>query len=198
MSLFLLVSHLIDGVAGHAVILPLVITIGAFFFEDGTAVVVGLLAADGVVAIPIALFSIFIGIVLGDSWLYFIGWLASGHPRFARYVEHDFLAPFRLWIDERFVTTVFSARFIPGSRMLTYISTGFFRSKFSKFLLTAIAAASVWTTLLFSASYLFGSITSRWLGPVRWGIACAFIITFFFIGRRNLLAYRARKNSNTK
>lgn len=190
---FSFLSSLISGAIGSTIALPLMIIIGAFFFEDVTAVIIGILAADGFISIPIALLSLSIGIILGDSGIYCLGRLASTHPRLGKYVDHDFLAPFRAWLKNRYMLTVFSARFIPGSRFLTYVACGFFRSRFPTFLLMVIAAASIWSTLLFSASYWFGNITSGWISHIRWGIAAAFLLSLFFIGRHNFLAYRAKK-----
>ncbi len=191
--MFLFLSHLIGGSVGSTMLLSLAIMLGTFILEDPTTVIVGLLAADGVIGLPVALFSLYAGIVVGDIGLYFLGYLASTHPRLGRYVDHDFIAPFRAWLETRFVLTVFSARFIPGSRFPTYTASGFFRSSLSTFVLTAIVATSVWTTILFSASYWFGSITSEWVRELRWGIAVAFVLVLFFIARHNLLAYRAKK-----
>ena len=193
MSPFILLSSLIDSAVGNIVVLPFIIILGALFSEDATSVILGILAADGVISIPVAFPALFVGIVLGDSGIYLLGRLASTHPRLERYVNHDFLAPFREWLTKRYVLTVFSACFIPGSRFLTYVACGFFRTRFSTFLLTAVAATSIWTTILFSASYWFGSFTSDWLAHLRWGIAAIFLLSIFFIGRHNLHAYRARK-----
>jgi len=193
MSPFLFVSQFISGAVGSVALLSLAIMLGTFFLEDTTVVIVGVLAADGIIGVPLALFSLYAGIVIGDLALYCLGWLASTNSRLARYVDHDFIAPFRAWLETRFVLTVFSARFIPGSRMPTYTASGFFRSPLSTFIFTAIVATSIWTTFLFSVSFWFGSLTSGWLGHVRWGIAGAFLVALFLIGRHNLLAYRAKK-----
>ena len=191
MVLFL--SHLIGGSVGSHALLALAIMLGTFFLEDTTTVIVGLLAADHIIGIPIALASLYAGIVVGDIGLYTLGYLASANARLARYVDHDFVAPFRAWLETRFVLTIFSARFIPGSRLPTYTASGFFRSPLSTFIMTAIVATSIWTTVLFTASYWFGNLTSEWMGPVRWGIALAFLLALFFIARHNLLAYRAKR-----
>lgn len=185
--------NFIGGAVGSTLLLSLAIALGTFFLEDTTVVIVGVLAADGIIRIPIALASLYAGIVLGDIVLYSLGYLASTHPRLARYVDHDFIAPFRAWLESRFVLTVFSARFIPGSRMPTYTASGFFRSPLSTFIGTVTVATSVWTTFLFFASYWFGSLTSAWMGPVRWGIALLFLLALFLIGRHNLKAYQAKK-----
>jgi len=194
MHLFSFLYAFIDGAVGSTLFLSLAIIIGVIFLEDTTTVIVGVLAADGVISIPLALSSLYAGIVLGDIGLYCLGWLASTRPRLAQYVNHDFIAPFRAWLETRFVLTVFTARFIPGARLPTYTASGFFRSPLSVFMLTAIGATSIWTTFLFSASYWFGNATSAWMHPVRWGIALAFLLILFFVGRHNILAYRAKRD----
>jgi membrane protein DedA with SNARE-associated domain len=183
----------ISGSATGTLSLALAIIIGTFFLEDPTTIIVGVLAADGVIPVPLALVSLYAGIVIGDIGLYFLGWLASQQPRLARYVDHDFTAPFRAWLETRYVLTIFSARFIPGARFPTYTSSGFFRSPLSTFIVIAIGATSLWTTFLFLASYWFGSLTAAWIGPVRWGIALLALIALFLVGRHNLLRYRATR-----
>lgn len=193
MSISSFLFHLISGATGSVMALSLVIILGTFILEDPTTVIVGVLAADGIIKVPFALLSLYAGIVCGDIGLYGIGWLASTHPRLARYVDHQFVAPFRIWLESRYVLTIFSARFIPGSRFPTYTASGFFRSPLSTFVLTAIVATSVWTTLLFYASYWFGSFTVAWMGPVRWGIAIAFLLILLFLGRQTLLHQRTKQ-----
>lgn len=191
---FSFLSQFIIGSITSGALPSLAIILGVIFLEDTTTVVVGVLAADGLITIQHGLLSLYTGIVLGDIGLYCLGYLASTHPRLARYVDHDFIAPFRAWLETRFVLTVFTARFIPGARMPTYTASGFFRSPLSVFMITAIGATSIWTTFLFFASYWFGNVTTGWMGPARWGIALVFLLALFLVGRHNILAYRARRN----
>lgn len=192
--MFSFLSLLIGGSVGNTALLSLTIILGTFILEDPTTVIVGVLAADGIISVPVALISLYTGIVVGDIGLYCLGWLASTHPRLKHYADHEFLAPFRVWLETRYILTIFSARFIPGSRFPTYTASGFFRSPLSTFILTAIVATSLWTTLLFCISYWFGNFTSEWIGSARWIIAIVFLLALFFIARHNLLAYRAKKN----
>lgn len=197
MDISLLLSNLIAGAVGSSVSLSLAIILGTFILEDPTAVIVGLLAADGTISVPFALFSLYVGIILGDIGLYCLGWFASTHPRLKLYGDHELALPLRAWLETRFVLTIFWARFIPGSRLPTYAASGFFRSPLSTFILTTVVATSVWTTILFYASYWFGNITSTWMDYHRWGVAAAFLLALFFIGRHNLLAYRTTKNGSS-
>src|SRR3989338_1340347 len=108
-----LFSSLIDGSITSGALPSLAIILGVIFLEDTTVVVVGMLAADKLITISHGLLSLYAGIVIGDIGLYCLGYLASTHPRLARYVDHDFIAPFRAWLETRFVLTVFTAPFIP-------------------------------------------------------------------------------------
>lgn len=193
MPSFSLLANWIAGSVAGAALPSLAIILGVIFLEDTTTVVVGVLVADGVLSLTHGLFSLYAGIVIGDIALYCLGYLASTHPRLARYVDHDFIAPFRAWLETRFVLTVFTARFIPGARLPTYTASGFFRSPLYVFLVTAIGATSVWTTILFFGSYWFGSATSGWMGPIRWGVAIAFIVGLFLLGRHNIRSYKAKR-----
>jgi membrane protein DedA with SNARE-associated domain len=189
----LLISHLIGGAVGSTIVLFFAIVIGCFFLEDLTAIIVGVLAADGIIFAPFALLSLCIGVILSDIGLYYIGRLASVHPRLAKYVEHDFTAPFRSWLENSYAITIFSATFIPGTRFLTYTASGFFGSRFSTFILSVLFSVIIWMTFLFCISYWFGAFTSEWIGPVRWGIACIFSLIFIGVGWYNFRAYLAKK-----
>jgi len=192
--MFHFISHIISGVIGNPAILAFTIIASSFLFEDLTAIIVGVLVADGLATAPLILFSLYIGVILSDLMLYGLGWLARTHPKLARYVDHEFIAPFRLWLETRFILTVFSARFVIGSRVPIYTASGFFRMPFFTFVRTVVAAGILWITFIFSLSYWFGHATSHWFGPVRWGIAIVFILILFLIGRHNILSYRTKKN----
>lgn len=191
--MFMLLSQLAGSTVDGVPFLPIAIVLCAIFFEDLTAVFVGVLAADGIISVPSAIISLCAGIALGDTVLYSIGFFASTHPRFARYINHKFTVSFRSWLENRYLPIIFSGHFVPGLRFTTYIASGFFRRPLSVFVPSAIASGLILGTTLFSVSYWFGNVTSEWLGPVRWGIALVFIMAIFFMGRRNLLAYQEKK-----
>lgn len=192
--MFTFLSTLIGGEVGGIVLLPLTIIVCAIFLEDLTIVIVGLLAADGFISVPVAVVSLYTGIVLGDASLYALGWLARTHPRLARYIEHDSIAPLRFWLQHRYAFTVFSGHFVPGLRFTTYVASGFFRRPLSTYIPMAVAGGLVLLSVLFSLSYWFGSLTSKWVGPARWAIAVLFLVAIVLIGRHALLAYRAKKD----
>ncbi len=188
------ISGFIGGAAiDNMLILSLAIVLCALFFEDITTVIVGVLAADGILPVPVAFVSIYIGIALGDTALYSLGAFARSHPRLAHYIDHDFTAPFRSWLEQNYAFKVFSGHFVPGFRFTTFAASGFFRFPLRTYIPMAIAGGLVLETTLFTLSYWFGSFTSKWAGEVRWGIAGVFLLVLFFIARHNIRAYRASK-----
>jgi membrane protein DedA with SNARE-associated domain len=188
--MFTFLSNITGGSTDSAILIYLAIVLCAFLLEDLATVVVGLLVADGVLQAPTAFISLYIGIVLGDAFFYSAGALARTHQRLATYINHDFTFPFRSWLERKYAFNIFSGHFIPGMRSSTYIASGFFRLPLSTFIPMAMAGGLVLLTTYFTLSYLFGSVTSEWIGHARWGIAVVFVLTIFFIGRHNLLKYR--------
>ncbi|MDP1690172.1 MAG: hypothetical protein Q8L52_03155 [bacterium] len=188
-------THFTADTATSEVLLSLAIVLCAIFFEDVTTVVVGVLAADGFIPVPIAFLSLYLGIAFGDTALYTLGAFARTHPRLAHYIDHDFTAPFRSWLEHRYAFKVFSGHFVPGLRFTTYAASGFFRFPLSKYIPMAIAGGLILETTLFTVSYWFGSFSSKWVGEVRWGIAGVFLLILFLIARHNIRAYRDNKNA---
>lgn len=172
--------HLVDGIVvgslAHVWLVPLGIVIGTFILEDATTIIVGVLAADGEIGIPLALVSLYAGIILGDFWLYGMGYLAADHPWARWFVNHERYEPIRSWLEERFEGAVFTSRFVPGMRLPTYTAAGFLKLPFRRFIPPVVIGTLIWTTLFFGAAYLFGNLTAGWLGVWRWPLAIAIIL----------------------
>ena len=186
-------TYFTGSAENSVLLLSLVIVLCAVVTEDVTTVVVGVLAADGLIPVPIAFMSLYVGIAIGDTGLYTLGAFARTHPRLAHYIDHDFTAPFRSWLEHRYAFKVFSGHFVPGFRFTTFAASGFFRFPLRTYIPMAIAGGLFLETVLFSLSYWFGSFSSKWVGEVRWGIAGIFLLALFFIARHNVLAYRAKE-----
>jgi len=155
---------------GDQWLLVLAIIVGTFIHEDVATVTTGMLVADGVTGVGVALPSLYIGIVAGDLGLYGIGRLvALNFLSEGLTVGRRFLA-LKMWLDERLVAGVLMVRFLPGLRMPAYTTYGFFAMPFRRFVVSVIFAASIWTTGLFYLSYEFGALTADWLGVLRWPV----------------------------
>ncbi|MGH6748372.1 MAG: DedA family protein [Methyloceanibacter sp.] len=139
-----------------------------FIHEDIATVATGMLVADGVTSVGVALPALYAGIVAGDLGLYGIGRLVALNRISERFARGSRFSALKLWLDERLVAGVFLVRFLPGLRMPAYTTYGFFAMPFKRFVVSVIFAASLWTTGLFFLSYQFGTLTAEWLGLLRW------------------------------
>lgn len=139
-----------------------------FIHEDIATVATGMLVADGVTSVGVALPALYAGIVAGDLGLYGIGRLVALNRISERFAGGSRFSALKLWLDERLVAGVFLVRFLPGLRMPAYTTYGFFAMPFKRFVVSVIFAASLWTTGLFFLSYQFGTLTAEWLGLLRW------------------------------
>jgi membrane protein DedA with SNARE-associated domain len=151
-------------------LVALAIIAATFIHEDIATVATGMLVADGVTSLSVALPALYIGIVAGDIGLYGFGRLVALNRLSKRLAGGRRFSALKIWLDERLVAGVFLVRFLPGLRMPAYTTYGFFAMPFWRFVISVILAASIWTTGLFYLAYEFGALTSDWLGLLRWPV----------------------------
>jgi membrane protein DedA with SNARE-associated domain len=159
------------------------IVAGTFILEDGATVASAMAAQDGHVALPVALFSLYVGIVLGDMGLYGLGRLASAVPWAKRLIPEQRQFRGREWLERHVFKVVFVARFLPGVRLPTYTTCGFLHASFTRFAIAATGATLIWTSLLFGLSVRVGAVLMAHLGAWRWVGAAAFIAAIVVAGR---------------
>lgn len=140
--------------AAHGVrvlVLMLVILVCTFVAEDPTCLASGLLVAQGLIEFIPATIACLVGIFIGDSVLYIIGRFL-GRPVLRK-------APFKWIISEQEVdrmsdwfdknpkgfALIVSSRFIPGSRVPTFVAAGIMKLNMAKLILLFFIAAAVWT-----------------------------------------------------
>ncbi len=148
------------------------VTLGLLTFvqEDVPAVSAALLAAAGSLSWPVGFLGIFFGIWLGDALLYLLA-RGFGRPLLQRPWTKRFFDPVAVARSERWFSAkgswlLFSSRFVPGTRLPTYLAAGFLRLPFGRFLLVTGTAVAVWTSGIFLLARAFGPDLLLWLQ--RW------------------------------
>ncbi|HET9018494.1 MAG TPA: VTT domain-containing protein [Acetobacteraceae bacterium] len=170
--------------AGHNLMLQAaLIILGTFVLEDAATVLAAMHAQSGGIAIPVALCSLYAGIVLGDLGLYGLGALSAKIPWLARLVTQRRMRQGRDWLDGRVFQVVFVSRFIPGARLPTYTACGFLGADWRRFALAAVVATLIWTSLLFGVSLKVGALLMQYLGAWRWLGGIGFALVVILLGR---------------
>ncbi len=167
------------------------VTLGLLTFlqEDAPTVGAALLAAAGSLSWQAGFLGCFLGIWIGDALLYLLA-RGVGRPLLQRSWAKRFFDPAAVARSERWFAAkgpwlLLSSRFVPGTRLPTYLAAGFLRLPFGQFLLVTGTAVVVWTTGIF--------LLARALGPEllnglrRWnsgGLAIALLIVGFVVAIR--------------
>ena len=128
--------------------------------EDLACIGAGILVARGVIPFWPAVVACFLGIVIGDLLLFLVGRML-GRPVVERpplrwFVSRDALARGTTLFRERGASVVLASRFLPGTRLPTYLAAGILHASFWRFTLYSVIAVGLWTPLLVGLSAVFG------------------------------------------
>jgi len=144
----------------------LTLALATLVSEDLACISAGLLVASGRLEFVPATLACAIGIYAGDLLLYAIG-RAAGGPVVDR-LRRRWEEPIRRgtqWFERHGAAAVFLARFVPGTRLPTYLAAGALGMSAARFSLYFLAAVLVWTPLLVgSTAFLGRSLHSFGLG----------------------------------
>jgi pimeloyl-ACP methyl ester carboxylesterase/membrane protein DedA with SNARE-associated domain len=166
----------------------LAIVVGTLILEDMTLIAVGLLISDGQIDPFVGLFGCFIGIVVGDMFLWGMGRLLGRRLlRFrvvSRFVTEKALVRWGDMLDNHMGKAIFLCRCIPGTRMPTYIAAGMLGRKTAQFVFWELMAVCVWAPALLLLSGLVGPkvlglFREVFHGPVA--IVIALVVLFFVV-----------------
>ncbi|MEM7790137.1 MAG: alpha/beta fold hydrolase [Verrucomicrobiota bacterium] len=133
--------------------------------EDLACIGGGILAASGVMPLPSAIIACLAGIWVSDVLIYTIGHFLGGsalESRFFRKISEKDVSRFRAAYSKSGLKIVFITRFIPGSRVIAYLTAGILRLGYLRFCLWLFLAASIWTPILVTTAYMIGHPLIDW------------------------------------
>ncbi len=150
-----------EPLSGSALLLIIaLIMIFTIFSEDLAVIAAGLLTAGGILPFGYAVMSCFLGILLVDVNIYWLG-KRVGRPALRRVpfkwlIKESDLERAQNLYDMYGMELLFAARFIPGARFPTYFTAGLFKADFKKFFLYFFLSITLWTPLLVGLSVVIG------------------------------------------
>jgi membrane protein DedA with SNARE-associated domain len=195
---------------GHPLVLALLICLGTLMSEDLACIAAGILAAKGWIPFPLAVGAATLGIYGGDLALYGLGRFSQKSKRHWRWLDRlasdERIERGRL-LFERFGTRwIFLSRFLPGSRLPSYLAAGAVGWSFPRFATALGIAVLLWTPVLVGFAFVSGQKAldflegyQKWAYPILWALALVLFLLLKIIiplcswrGRR-LLAGRWRR-----
>jgi membrane protein DedA with SNARE-associated domain len=157
-----------------------------FLSEDSATLAGGLLAELGKLSWPTAFASCFFGIWLGDLGLYALARL-FGRPLVNRLWPRKAsqkLKKSEAWFERHGLFALVICRFIPGTRLPTFLAAGLLRMSAGRFASVTGVLAMGWVSLAFLLLHRFGEAAAGVLESSH-GIGLAAGVLAFF-GTRNL------------
>ena len=176
--------------------------LATFASEDLACIGGGLLAAHGSVALWVAVAGCLLGIFVGDLGIYVIG-RVLGPTVFSLPLLRRLATPAKVercarWFERRGILLIVATRFLPGSRVPTYLAAGVVKVGVIRFSLALFVASAIWTPLLVGATYLMGEAIWEWVeGFGKWAplVALAALVGLLWSARvaMNLLSWKGRR-----
>jgi membrane protein DedA with SNARE-associated domain len=187
-------------------VLLLLIVAGTLVSEDLTCIATGLLVARGTIGFLPGTLACLMGIIAGDLLLYLVGRIvgraAVRRPPLRWFLHEADLTRFSAWFSRKGPALVLTTRFIPGTRLPTYLAAGVLHTRFLPLAGWFVIAAAIWTPLLVGLAMLYGDMVlsafgawRRWSLPVVLAAGLALLLVeklvipmFSWRGRRLLLS----------
>ena len=141
-------------------LLLVLIVFATFVSEDATSIGVGLLIAQGRLGWLEGFGAVFVGIYFGDLILYGVGHALGmtvvKWPPFRWFLSERDLRRGAEWFGRRGLIAIFLTRFLPGSRLPTYLAVGIVRAGFWRFAGFFFIAVMAWTPVLVGFAAVVG------------------------------------------
>lgn len=190
-------------ISGFALVITLLLIVAATFVsEDLTCIGTGLLIARGSLPWTAGVGACLVGLVVGDLLLY-AGGRAIGRPvtRVAPLrwlIRQEELERACRWFTARGTALLLGGRFLPGTRLPTYLAAGVVRMPVLTFALWILVAAVLWTPLLVGGAALFGGAVAERIGAFQdralpWLVATALAALLALRVLAPLLGARGRR-----
>jgi membrane protein DedA with SNARE-associated domain len=165
--------------------------------EEAAVVVAGVLSSQDKLDWRIAFAVCLAGAVVGDSFMYAIGYrwghgIFTSHPRFAKLFASENEEQFQKAVEAHALKVMLLARFLVGIRAPVYVMTGVVRLPFRRFLVYDIISASLVVSVVFGLSYLFGEQVTGWVRHAE--IRATIVVALIVIAAVAILYYRNREH----
>ncbi len=148
-------------------LLAFALAAATFVTEDGALIAGSLLVGSGEANAYLTIGALAAGITIGDVGLYFLGWSARTSQFLRNKLPVKKSRPLRRWLLERETPVLFTSRFTPGTRLITYVTFGFLKLSLIRFTVVMTISGILWvsTMVLFvsevqQASAQLGTVTS--------------------------------------
>jgi len=167
----------LEASAGDPLMLGAALALATLATEDGALIAGSLLVGSGVTTPLLAITALAFGITVGDIALYGAGWSARSSSFLRKHLPVKKSRGLRRWLKGKETAVLFFSRFMPGTRLITYVTFGFLKLSLVRFTLVMSVASAIWVTgmvLFISEIQKLFAAYGPWIGAAA-GTAFALI-----------------------
>ncbi len=164
-----------------------------FIHEDAAILAAGFSKVENGLPILYAYVPVYLGIVVGDIIIYWLGRLAQS----SKWLKSKIIGPkverVKLWLNSHLVRILVVCRLTPGLLFPTFVACGWFKIPFWRFASVSIIAGAIYSSVVLTIVILFGDIVLKSLGYWAWGALALIVIAF---GLRNF--FKSKLDQSTE
>ena len=159
-------------------------------FVQEDAAVIGAATASLAGAGPVlVIFAVILaGLSASDVWKYWLGWAARRYDWAQKFSKKPGVSVAGDLVRDELVKTLFAARFVPGTRIPTYLACGFFQTPYLRFVFWVVASATLYVTIMFVTFHVVGEVAGErakfWLPIIALTVISSYII-YRYLHHRN-------------
>src|SRR5881275_2219498 len=169
----------------QALLASTAIVLLSFISEDAATISSALSLFGGPITWPLGFAACFAGIWLGDLGLYslarYFGKPILKSRWIARFADAEAIDWCRTRFNDHASLKLLASRFVPGTRLPTYLAAGLLSMPVTRFALVTAFGALLWIGGIFAIAALLGSQALLWFSFLQGKIA-AIVFTAFLIG----------------
>ena len=151
-----------------------------FIQEDAAVIGAATASITGTGETAMILVVIFLGLLGSDAWKYWMGRLARRYEWAHKFAEKPGVSIAGDLVRKEFLQTMMTARFVPGTRIPTYIACGFFKANYAKYIIVLGITAAMYLVVVFGLFHSAGAVAGEkakiWLPVIAVGILAAYIV----------------------
>jgi membrane protein DedA with SNARE-associated domain len=151
-----------------------------FLQEDAAVIGAATASLLGLAPTHLLFITIVLGLLASDAWKYWIGRWARRYEWAHKFAEKPGVSVAGDLVRKEFVQTMLTARFVPGTRVPTYVACGFFRAHYGKYLVVLTMTATLYVIIMFTLFHSLGLVAGEkakfWLPAIAVTLLVAYVI----------------------
>jgi len=133
--------------------------------------------------------TIFLGLTASDVWKYWLGFFARRHRWAHKFAEKKGVSVAGDLVRDELGKTLYMARFVPGTRIPTYVACGFFKIPYLKFVLLVMLTAFTYVSVSFGLFHAVGAVAGEqakyWLPAIAVTLIAGYVAFRWWTHRHN-------------